>query len=252
MIKYHTWDIHFMPSLTLEEKFPGKSKAVVFGYLIDKGLLDNKLEHFSQFIIDYSPDKDFVSHLFNTDNIKELEYYYRTFTIDQLIDELNNTRSYAFTISAILAEQDDKREYIISRITNNHTVLLDEMIMKNVKDINTIVEIQRLTVKYFPDWSIFEEDLLIHGCPETWDLVNLESYDSFDLLCFVTRSGKKLIKYLVSKGIKAEDLLLATSNTYIKDIDLNILEYLLNYVKDFSFVSRLTNKVVIDYVNSQI
>lgn len=235
---YHTWDIHFMSPLVLEEKFPGMTKVQVLKYLLDNNLLDTRLDDYTSFLSNYSSDKYFASHLFSTNNSRELDYYYRSLSLDQLVDESNNYGLYHST------ERRNNKEDLES--------LFNSLVKQHAKSLVDIIKILEIAKRNFPNWNISNDDLIIYGCPETWDLVKITRYDTDDFLWFIlVTSSKELVKYFMSKGIRPEGLLLATNNVYaINDDRLPILGFLLSYVRDNSIISKLTNKQIIAYINS--
>lgn len=249
----NTWDIHFMSPLTLEEKFPGMTKLDVLVHLMGKDELDTKLTCSESFICQYSPDKDFANQLLHTNNYNELIYYYCSFPIDQLIEGANKYEGNVLFMCDALAENKEKREYIIRNVINEYSLeyLLEVMIRLNAKSLKDVVEIRKIARKRILNWTIRKGDLLVYGCPETWYLVDITIYNTRDLLCLITESNnKELVEYIVSKGIKAEDLLLETATIFISDVNLIVIGFLLDCCKDFSFIQKLTNGLVIDYVNS--
>jgi hypothetical protein len=227
----NTWDIHFMSSLMLEEKFPGMTKAQVLKYLLENNLLDTRLDDYTSFLSNYSSDKHFASYLFATNNIRELDYYYRSLSLDQLVYESNN--------------------YGLCHRKNLES-LFNSLVKQHAKSLVDIIKILEIAKRNVPNWNISNDDLIIYGCPETWDLVKITRYDTDDFLWFIlVTSSKELVKYFMSKGIRPEGLLLATNNVYaINDDRLPILGFLLSYVRDSSIISKLTNKQIIAYINS--
>lgn len=221
--------------------------------LYSEGKLDTKIVRFEKFLDVYSKfGEDYYHTMIMLREANEINHYLFHASDEEVLSVGCESDEIIHRIVTGMIDRDDA----ISR-TGSKNLLLKNLITYYLRTRDNIIgnyfELFQIGIDLQLKVFVSKPMLLAYGTDEEKDTIDFNDFCTFDFILVDNLVDiDKALNYLDSKGIDFTRHILVFNEPWIRNYNSKVVKIvvsLLDYIKDFSFIERLTNPKLIEIIN---